>query len=172
MPLFLIRHPPPAIEAGRCYGRLDVPARAVAEHAARLAPLLPPGIAVVASPLARCRALAEALSPAPTYDARLMEIDFGAWEGLPWSAIGPDALDAWAADLMHHAPPGGESVARLAARVRAWAAEQAAEIPLAVVTHAGVMRVLVGDHRGLSETEWTRLQFDYGACVRIEPPAG
>ena len=45
-------------------------------------------------------------------------MDFGRWEGLPWSAVPRAELDAWAADLMHARPHGGESVAMLLARTR------------------------------------------------------
>jgi len=167
--VFLIRHPPPQIAAGLCYGQLDVPARDVAATAASLRTELPAGLPVVSSPLARCRALAEALHPAPRFEAGLMEIHFGDWEGRPWDEIDRASLDAWAADLLHHAPPGGESVAVLQARCVACLDALAAEglAACAVVTHAGVMRALVGRARGLDAAAWSQLRFGYGECVAL-----
>ena len=69
--------------------------------AARLKPFLPEGTTVFSSPLLRARQLAEALDPEARIDERLSEIDFGEWEGQPWDAIERDALDAWAADILH-----------------------------------------------------------------------
>lgn len=95
-----------------CYGRLDVAAREVAATARRLRDELPthlPDLPLWTSPLRRCRELAAALHPAPREDGRLMEMDFGAWEGLAWDAIPRAELDAWAADVAGFAPPGGES---------------------------------------------------------------
>lgn len=172
MQVFLIRHPPPQVAAGICYGQLDLPVRDVAATAATAATLraqLPPGLPVISSPLQRCRVLAEALHPSPRFAAGLMEISFGEWEGRRWDEIGIAALDAWAVDLLHHAPPGGESAAMLQARAVACLDALAAEglAACAVVTHAGVMRAAVGHARGLPATDWSQLRFAYGECVAL-----
>ena len=49
-------------------------------------------------------------------DAGLLELDFGRWDGLPWSAIRHAEVATWEADFAHHAPVGGESLATLRAR--------------------------------------------------------
>ncbi|MEA3120942.1 MAG: alpha-ribazole phosphatase [Paraburkholderia sp.] len=130
MDLVLIRHPAPAVEAGICYGRSDVP---LAENArvssdslfARLAALgVPPPKALWTSPLRRCSSVAAWLARrcrcVATADARLQEMDFGAWERMRWDAIDRAAIDAWAADFVHARLHGGESVAQFAARVAGW----------------------------------------------------
>lgn len=169
MQIFLIRHPRPQVAAGICYGQLDLPAIDVAQTAAALRGQLPGNLPVISSPLQRCRRLAEALHPAPRIEAGLMEMHFGEWEGRHWDEIGTEALDAWAANLLHHTPPGGESAAMLQTRsvaiLNALAAEGIAAC--VVVTHAGVMRTTVGHARGLPATEWSQLKFDYGECVSL-----
>jgi alpha-ribazole phosphatase len=130
MDLVLIRHPAPAVEAGICYGRSDVPlaedARASSDSLfARLATLgVPPPQALWTSPLRRCSSVAAWLARrcrcVATADARLQEMDFGAWERMRWDAIDRAAIDAWAADFVHARLHGGESVAQLAARVAGW----------------------------------------------------
>jgi len=170
--VFLIRHPRPSIAEGLCYGRLDVPACEVAATADALRPTLPGGLPVLSSPLRRCRDLALQLHPAPRFDDGLMEMNFGDWEGRRWDEIGVAALDAWAADLLHHVPPGGESVAMLQARVVATLDALAAEgLPACiVVTHAGVIRAALGHARRLPVGEWASWRVDYGACLPLDWP--
>jgi alpha-ribazole phosphatase len=164
--VFLIRHPPPLIEPGVCYGRLDVDCRAPEAFAAALRARLPADVAVYSSPLRRALRLARALSAQPRVDARLREIDFGAWEGRRWDEIGERETGAWAADVLNFVPPGGESVAALRARALDFAASL--ENDAALVTHAGVMRVLAGHWRRLPESEWSRLEFGFGEMLRFE----
>jgi alpha-ribazole phosphatase len=161
--IFLIRHPPPLIEPGVCYGRLDVDCHAPEPFADALRVRLPAGIAIYSSPLRRALRLARALSPAVRVDARLSEMDFGAWEGRRWDEIGKRETGAWAADVLNFVPPGGESVAALRARVLDFAASL--EGDAALVTHAGVMRVLAGRWRRLPEADWPRLEFAFGGMV-------
>ena len=141
-----MRHPAAAVAAGTCYGRLDLPLADPAAAAALAARLAGLGGAAWSSPAQRCRAVAVALGP-HRLDARLLELDFGAWEGRPWDDVPRPALDRWAADPAGFAPPGGESGAALVARVTAFAAS----LPLGdhvVVTHGGPLKVLSALLRG------------------------
>ena len=173
MQVFLIRHSRPDIEPGRCYGQLDIPAFDIAATAEALAITLPAGLPVIASPLQRCRRLAEALHPVPRLDARLMEMNFGDWEGRTWDEIGREALDRWAAALFDHAPPGGESASMLQTRAVACLDSLAGEGLTAciVVTHAGVIRAASGHARTLPIAEWSQLPIAYGECLTLEWPA-
>ncbi len=171
MQLHLIRHPPPQVAAGVCYGRTDLALAAdVAAAAARIRPQLPPHIPLYTSPLQRCRQLADALHPAPQSDERLLEMHFGDWEMTPWSQIQREALDGWAADPLGYRPPRGESVAELRARVLAFVAEaHDAGLQRAVlVTHAGVMKVIVGLAQGMLPQQWMVLMFEYGRVIRVD----
>lgn len=170
MQVFLIRHPRPVIEAGRCYGRLDVDCEDPQPVAHTLRVQIPTGTPVIASPLRRARRLAEAMTSQVQIDGRLSEIDFGDWEGKTWDEIDRAALDRWAADVLHFVPPGGESVAQLQARVINFALDLRALNMgrVAIVAHAGVMRALTGHWRGLPAAEWTQLQFGYGSMTPLE----
>ncbi len=171
MQLFLIRHPPPKVATGVCYGQTDLEliedANLAAQH---LRPLLPAAAPVYSSPLSRCRLLAEALAPAPRIDPRLIEMNFGVWEMQPWADIDRSAMDAWAADPLGYAPPGGESPAALMLRVGEFHAalceEQVATAVL--VVHAGVMKALCGLLENLPAKEWMRLSFDFASVTVIE----
>jgi alpha-ribazole phosphatase len=171
--LWLIRHPPPQVAQGVCYGRTDLAlADGVAAAAARIRPQLPPHGPLFTSPLQRCRQLADALHPAPQADERLQEMHFGDWEMTPWHLIQREALDGWAADPLGYRPPRGESVAELHARVLAFVADarRAGHQRAVLVTHAGVMKVIVGHAQGLPAGKWMGLSFDYErvVCVTLE----
>ena len=166
MILHLIRHPKPLVEPGICYGRLDILGENAAAVAAGLRAVLPADLPVWSSPLRRCRELAEHLQAQPMLDARLVEMDFGLWEGRPWDAIPRHELDAWAADVAGYAPPGGESPRQLQLRALDFVA--GLDVPEAViVTHAGVIRTLLAHWQGLPPERWTELVFDYGSCTRV-----
>ncbi len=172
MQVFLIRHPSPLIEPGICYGRLDVDCKAPQTCAGLLKPQLPDGIPVFSSPLRRARRLAEMLAPSVIFDDRLREIDLGDWEGRRWEDIDHRQLDSWAADITNFTPPGGESVAALCTRVLDFAS--ALELRnvqnAAIVSHAGVMRVLQGHWQRLPAESWMKLEFGFGELLRLEVP--
>jgi len=146
--LLLVRHARPLVEPGVCYGATDVEADAAATEAAaqRLAPLLAPNAQLWSSPLRRCTQLADALCALRPdvvlqSDARLVEMDFGDWEGWRWSDIPRSAIDSWTAQFWHQRFGGRESVSDLMARVgAAWQDARGQPRPVVWVTHAGVMR--------------------------------
>lgn len=159
--LTAVRHAPP-VTAGICYGRLDIqvaesPVKARGIVQARLAQMKPVDWAeegsewtVHSSPSPRCRTLAEELAASVgaqlTIDRRLLELNFGVWEGVRWSDLAGDpAFEAWAADWTRLAPPQGESLPELETRVRSWwqqtTSTEASQRRL-LVGHAGVIRAL------------------------------
>ncbi len=150
--LWLVRHAPPLVEPGLCYGRLNLPADAQATlgSARALADALPHRVLTWHSPLQRCGQLAQALQAmrpdlAPKPDARLQELDFGAWEGQAWSALARADIDAWTADFACHPPGGGENLTAMLQRVHAAlqdARQQALQRQCDVlwISHAGVAR--------------------------------
>ena len=166
MILHLVRHPEPVVGPEICYGRLDIPAKNAGAVAARLRAGLPGGLPVWTSPLQRCRELAELLLPDAAIDERLSEMNFGLWEGRPWEAIPRAELDAWAADVAGYAPPGGESPRALQRRALDFVAGLDAPQSV-IVTHAGVIRVLLAHWRGLPPGEWPRLAVAHGSLTSV-----
>lgn len=139
-----VRHPPPAVAPGVCYGRADL--RAPLPPAAELdalAAALPGATRLATSPLGRCADLAAALAPrlglGPVLDPRLAEIDFGAWEMRAWDDIPRHEIDAWAADVAGARPHGGESVRQMTERLAAFLADCEGHDVIAV-THQGAIR--------------------------------
>jgi len=180
MTLWLVRHAEVQAPPGLCYGRSDLPAsaEATAQAARALAAELPLGLALHASPLQRCEQLAQALQglrPDLTLktDARLREMDFGRWEGVPWAGIPRAGIDAWLADFADARPAGdGESVRELMARVAAaWDAHRARGTPAAWITHAGVMRAVLLLARGVRlpvrAADWPADALPFGHALRV-----
>ena len=137
----LLRHPRPIIEPGVCYGRLDVECEKIFKFDA-LGPAR-----FWSSPSSRCLTLATALAARhrqrPTVDARLLELDFGDWEGVRWSDVSRARLDSWAHAPLGRGAPGGESGAGLIRRVRSFAGLlRALPGPHVVVSHGGPLVVL------------------------------
>ena len=130
---------------GRIQGRTDPPLPPdAARHAAgrRLHGALA-GMAWYASPLRRALQTAALLGLSdPRRDARLMEMDWGEWEGARLAelrrSLGHDMARNEAKGLDFR-PPGGESPRELRERFGQWLAEVGGS-DSAAVTHKGVIR--------------------------------
>ena len=148
MPLTLLRHTTPNHHQGLCYGRLDLDLADSFIVEARIAlAALGKVTAIYSSPLSRCMRLAEFIAErhglSVMAEPRLIEMDFGQWEGLPWSDLPREELDAWAEDFMHARPHGGESVAMLRERVLSAfddISKAYSHDAVLCVTHSGVIR--------------------------------
>ena len=149
--------------AGRFQGQRDIPLNALgrsqAEGAGRMVRtwLGPQALEVlaqvdfVASPLERTRETMElarcaiGLGPKPyELDDRLKELSFGTWEGLVWREVvarDGDLARARERDKWGFVPPGGESYAMLAERIKPWIASVCGDT--LVVAHGGVARAMM-----------------------------
>lgn len=104
----------------------------------------------------------------------LREIHFGLWEGLSWNEIeGRDRAVAarWAETYPNSTAPAGESYQRFASRVHremAFLLAEVAKSPIAAVTHAGFIRVVLTNWCGVSEQEaWDRTE-EYGSILALD----
>lgn len=148
--LTLVRHTTPNIQPGVCYGQLDIGiSDGFKKEAEQVANWTGPTELIITSPLRRASQLADYLSarhdcPVVT-DARLMEIDFGDWEGCCWNDISRDQIDAWAANILQYAPPHGESSRQLLNRLESFITSLTAlpQRKITVVAHAGSIRALL-----------------------------
>lgn len=181
--LWLQRHAPVVAEPGLCYGATDLEAHADATLAAarRIAPLLPADVLLCSSPLRRCVALAEAIAAlrpdlSVMQDARLAEMDFGAWEGRPWADIPREDFDAWTADFADlRAGTHGESVRTFMSRIAEahdeWLAQPRDTL---WVTHAGVLRAVSLLRRGIrcpaAADDWPSGEMPFGGWLVFDNP--
>jgi alpha-ribazole phosphatase len=175
--IWLIRHGEPAETVrGRCYGSLDVglSAEGRRQMEAVAAYLQAESLAAIyASPRLRTTESAAILaSPhACGYreDADLREIDFGDFEGLAYDDIAaryPDLYRQWMETPTEVQFPRGESFAAMRVRVmRAFAAIQRvwAGQTVAMVTHGGVIRILIAQALQMPDSCLFRLAQDHAA---------
>ena len=105
-------------------------------------------------------------------DARLTELNFGAWDGLPWAQVPWSEVQAWQDDLLGHEPGGGESLVSLARRVQAFCASIPSG-PCQLVGHGGWINALVHVAPGLSvlaAADWPAPP-RHGTLTRLTLPA-
>lgn len=175
MKLLLVRHPKPDVTPGLCYGQSDVPLvqdwqNDVAPIRAFINKCYPEqSFRYFHSPLSRTRLLAQALHPESEPIEALKEVNFGAWENQLWSDIPREEIDAWRDDLMYSAPYQGESLEALRLRLMAWLEPMIeAEQNMVLVTHSGVIKVLVAQLCQFSMTECFRLNPTYSSITELE----
>lgn len=104
----------------------------------------------------------------------LREIQFGCWEGLSWTEVSerfPQAASKWMRNFPREPIPGGECFHEFKARVR----QELRELIAAhrgecavVVTHAGVIRVMLASALGIPDRYLSRINQDYGGMSIIE----
>ncbi|WP_394754298.1 alpha-ribazole phosphatase [Crenothrix sp.] len=152
MDIYLIRHTQTDTEKGLCYGHSNVAlAQSFPEDWLQLQqklPVLRDDCLVFSSPLQRCLQLAQHFSENVICDERLLEVNFGDWEGRRFDAI--DAIDAdilqhWTANFVHIPPPNGECFLELCQRVGNFWQELLNDSAqqVFIITHAGVIRALL-----------------------------
>ena len=175
--LWLLRHPEPEASArGRCYGSLDVAlspegirqARSVADRLAQET-----FTAIYTSPRQRCRQAAQILAAGRTCPvetkAALRELDFGQFEGRTYdeiAALYPDLYQQWMERPTETQFPGGESYGEMHARVMAITRDlpsRHAGQSIALVTHGGVIRIILADALGMDSGNIFRIGQRYGA---------
>lgn len=174
--LLCVRHAPTRAE-GLCVGQTDLRTTISAYEAARAIEVMleaPPRL-VYSSPLCRCagpaRWLAVRYGVTHRLDERLLEIDYGEWDGRSWEELG--RVDGarfayWLEHWREAAPPGGERLAEFEARVRDWWSERCSwdEGPHLLVAHAGVLRVL----RVLAGESWEQALRTPVEHLKLEEP--
>jgi probable phosphoglycerate mutase len=137
--------------------------------------------AIVCSDLSRCRETAAiigdrcALRPRP-YPA-LREIDLGAWDGKRFDTIKtrfPDDFQKRGQQIADHRPPGGESFRDLQHRVEPFFEQQTRQHPgpILMVTHAGVIRVLLCRLLGMPLANLFAIGQSYGTLTIVAKRTG
>ncbi len=124
----------------------------------------------VSSPLNRARETMEivrrtlGLDPqAYETDDRLMEISYGAWEGLTLPEVEarePGVLERREREKWDFAPPGGESYRDVGKRVADWYASVKRDT--VVVAHGGVARVLMANFHIMPDEDATHAEIAQG----------
>lgn len=127
--------------------------------------------AVYASPLARAAHTAEAIARHHELKVNLtpllIERDFGAWEGFPFSELRvlyPELMKLWQTDPMHCTPPGAEPLSSVVERCETLLQQirlgHMQEDTIAIVAHSVPLRVLISGAIGLPYTRLHSIGLD------------
>lgn len=134
-----------------------------------------PLVALVTSPLERCRETAQAIAdrqdvaPLLLVDERVTECDYGAWQGRPLRELATEPLWATVQGQPSAAVfPGGEPMAAMQARVVAAVRERDAAITAehgpgavwAVVSHGDLVKAVLADALGMHLDLFQRIGVD------------
>lgn len=132
---------------------------------------------VLSSPAQRCLAFAQALGnrlglEVESVDA-LRERDFGAWEGLRADEIPAEALARFWCDPSGFDPPAAEPFWAFRARIAdAWRGlVDGAGHHTLVLTHGGVIRVILAEVLGLADERLILLEVPPASGTRVRLPA-
>jgi len=110
--------------------------------------------------------------------ADLQELHFGAWEGQSAAALmetDAQSLGLFWADPYAFTPPQGEPVAEFAGRVLAAVARLQASYAgerVLLISHGGVMRLLLAQARGLPRAQLLNVEVGHGALFSLSVEAG
>ncbi len=130
---------------------------------------------IISSPLSRCHNFAKNLStnlqlPLVSSSA-FQELYFGDWEGKTAAQIEPQLLNQFYADPINFSPPNGEHFNDFQQRILvAWQnlieAHQGKKLLL--ITHAGVMRIILAHSLGLDIQHSFRLKIGHACLSSLE----
>lgn len=156
------RHPRPVGAQGRCIGRTDLvvdrrKAKRLAHRIRQAARRHGWPRVVHTSPLQRCADVGRQLRRwgwRHHIHPDLLEMDFGVWDGVSWSHIPHQDVDAWCQRFADQAPGGGESLRAMLDRVAGWLRAHAEMAQDAALPHAP--RLLVAHAGWLLAADWVR----------------
>ncbi len=133
---------------------------------------------IITSPLRRCAAFAEHLGEKLAIpvdiEGDFREIDFGDWEGRTvselWSEV-PEHIAQYWQDPTRFTPQNAESLTALANRVVSAWESRVSSLPTdshyLIITHGGVIRVLLAHILGLPLRNCLRLEIGLAECTRL-----
>ncbi|MHC8325734.1 alpha-ribazole phosphatase family protein [Pseudomonas sp. LB1P83] len=137
---------------------------------------------LISSPLQRCARFADELGAQlglPVHlDKDLQELHFGAWEGQSAAALmetDAEGLGLFWADPYSFTPPEGEPVGDFSTRVlaaverlhAAYAGER-----ILLISHGGVMRLLLAQARGLPREQLLNVEVGHGSLFSLSVESG
>jgi broad specificity phosphatase PhoE len=125
---------------------------------------------VFTSPLRRAcdtaAPIAAACGQAVEVDERLVEVDYGEWEGRPLTDLAPDVVERWQRDG-GFAPPAGESLEVVDGRIASFCDEWLDDRIVVAVSHVSPIKAAVTwTLRVPVELAW-RMRLDVASVTRI-----
>jgi broad specificity phosphatase PhoE len=107
-------------------------------------------------------------SPPVQVDDRLVELDYGEWEGRPVADVSADDWRRWRDDASF-APPGGECLGDVAARIAAFCGDMARfDDTTVAVSHVSPIKAAVAWALGVPDSVAWRTRLSVASVTRVE----
>jgi broad specificity phosphatase PhoE len=106
-----------------------------------------------------------------TVDPRLVELDYGEWDVRSFAEFPSEDLARWRRDATF-APPGGESLLAVGARVGQWCAEVADGPTVVAVSHVSPIKAAVLWALDADPLLAWRMRLDVASITRVETGGG
>jgi alpha-ribazole phosphatase len=191
MNLILIRHTRIHNPNNLCYGRYEIDLsnsfpRELEELQINLTNLLEDSTfhpktvkSIYSSPSKRCTLLAEKLRKFLIIDTpiiiddRLMEYNFGDWEGVSWNEIDESESSNWMKDFVNIPAPNGEVMTGFAERVNQFLSdikdfESNKDDLNIIITHGGWIRLAKAKMQNIALDKVFDIEVDYGSLTDID----
>ncbi len=171
MDIYLIRHTSVANDNNICYGQSNIPlSDSFVEEAKAIKNYLSDDIQLISSPSIRCVRLSEFISQGVVYDNRLLELNFGLWEGMEWSSISKGEIELWAKDIIYRPCPNGECYNDLYKRATLFwdnIKTKTCYTKIAVITHSGVIRSILSYILNIPLENSFNISIDFAGISKI-----
>lgn len=168
--IYLVRHTEIYNPNKLCFGQSEIPLEEnftvsfdwISDHLA-----LSENASFYTSPLRRCTKLSDYLSNGNSQaDARIIELNFGAWEMKSWEEIPEKEIAQWKDDFVNYHIKNGESFNDLNDRAISFyqeICEKENEEDVVIVTHASVIRSIISYVLDFPLEKIFNVQVDYSS---------
>lgn len=130
---------------------------------------------IISSPSQRCQLLAKHFQFNYQTDKRIKEMNFGDWEMKKWTEIPEDEITPWYQDFINIKATKGENLLEMQNRVSEFWNELISKKDInkiLIVTHAGVIRLILQSILKFPLENMFNIQIDYGKRTVIDVKDG
>lgn len=126
---------------------------------------------IISSPSQRCQSLAKHFQLNYQTDKRIKEMNFGDWEMKKWTEIPKEEINPWYEDFINVKATNGENLLEMQNRVSEFWNELLSKKDInkiLIVTHAGVIRLILQSILKFPLENMFNLQINYGKRTVID----
>lgn len=175
MEIHLIRHTAVENPDHLCYGFAEIPLRKDFEEDLKDVEIDKDFDLIISSPSQRCLSLAKYFQLNYETDERIREMNFGDWELKKWAEIPEGEINPWYEDFITIKTKNGESLLEMQTRVSEFWNELISKENInkvLIITHAGVMRLIIQAILQFPLENMFSIQIDYGKRAVIDVKNG
>lgn len=175
MEIHLIRHTAVENPDHLCYGFAEMSLRKGFEENFKAIQIDKDFDLIISSPSQRCQLLAKYFRLNHETDERIREMNFGDWELKKWDEIPEEEINPWYEDFVTIKAKNGENLLEMQSRVSEFWTELISKESVnkvLIVTHAGVIRLIIQAILQFPLKNMFSIQIDYGKRAVIDVKNG